>query len=170
MPLATSVNFTATNINAATGNRTAVSGNSLSFDPMSFNSTSQAWFPDHFFAVDVAPSGPGNMNVTVNYTEGNNPNNPAHGLGWKSTATFMKVTGTTETALTAHGPKKMLKDLSGESITTAEISGGFLRTYLGVVTKDQSAAFPDPPTSELFTNADKSGAYDGSLVITATVS
>ena len=107
--------------------------------------------------------------MTLSYTEGANPNNPGHGLGWKSTATFTKVVGSTETSLSSHGPKKMLKDLSGEHVLPSEVSGGFLRVYLGIVSKDPTAPIPDPAASEVFTNADHAGAYDGSLVITATV-
>ena len=170
IPLATSVNIGATRINSADNSRSAVSGTALSFDPMSFNSANQIWLPDHYYSVDVAPgTGAGNVDVTFSYTEGSNPNNPGHGLGWKSTATFMKVAGATETGLSTHGPKKMLKDLSGEHILPSEVSGGFLRVYLGIVSKDPSAPIPDPAASEVFSNADAAGSYDGSLVITATV-
>ena len=170
VPQATSVNMGATRVNSADNSRSAVSGTALSFNPMTFNSANQIWLPDHYFAVDVAPgTGAGSTDVTLSYTEGANPNNPGHGLGWKSTATFMKVAGSTETALSGHGPKKMLKDLSGEHVLPSVVSGGFLRVDLGVVSKDPSAAIPDPSASEVFTNADHAGAYDGSLVITATV-
>lgn len=40
--------------------------------------------------------------------------------------------------------------------------------YLGIVTKDPAAAIPDPASGELFTNADKPGTYDGTLLISAT--
>ena len=172
VPQATSVNMGATRVNSADNSRSAVSGTALSFDPMTFNSANQIWLPDHYFAVDVTPgTGAGSTDVTLSYTEGANPNSgtSGHGLGWKSTATFMKVVGSTETGLSGHGPKKMLKDLSGEHIVPSEVSGGFLRVYLGIVTKDSSQPIPDPAASEVFTNADHAGAYDGSLVITATV-
>ena len=148
----------------------AVSGTTLSFDPMTFDATNGIYLPDHYFFIDIAPSGGSNVDVTLSYNEGANPNAPAHGLGWKATTTFMKVTGSTETPLSALGPKKMLKDLSGEHITPAETSGAFLRVYLGIVTKDPSAAIPDPAASEVFSAADKPGSYDGALVITATTS
>ena len=171
VPTASSVNMTSSSINASNGTRTTVNGTALSFDPLTFNSANQVWLPDHFFSTDLASvGGGGGTDVTVNYTEGANPNNPSHGIGWKTTATFVKVSGTTETPLSAHGPKKMLKDLNAEHITSTELAGGSLRIYTGIVTKDPTASIPDPSTSEVFTNADKPGAYDGSLVITATVS
>ncbi len=169
IPLATSVNMAATSIKSSTGARTAVTSSALSFNPLTFNSANQIWLPDHFYSVDVTPGGAGSTDVTLAYTEGANPNTPGHGLGWKSTATFMKVVGSTETALTTHGPKKMLKDLTAEHVTPAQLGTGFLRVYLGIVTKDPAAVPLDPATSEVFTNADKPGSYDGSLVITATI-
>ena len=67
--------------------------------------------------------------------------------------------------MTTHGPKKLLKDLASEHITVAETTGGFLRVYTGVVTGDASTPAGGVP----FTNADKPGAYNGTLVVTATV-
>jgi hypothetical protein len=171
VPTATSVSITATRVNVANNARTPVTGTTLSFDPMTFNTANQIWLPDHYFIIDVGTTGgAGNTDATFTYTEGANPNSPGHGLGWKSTATFAKVTSSgQETGLTAHGPKRMLKDLNGEHILPAELTDGFLRVYLGIVTKDPSATVPDPASSELFTNADRPGTYDGSLVVTATV-
>lgn len=169
VPLATDVGITASRVSSATGNWTALAGTALNFDPLTFNSTNSAWFPDHYFAIDVAATGAGNTDVTVTYTEGANPNSATtgHGLGWKSTATFMKVAGPTETLLSAHG-KKLLKSVSGEHILPAETSGASLRIYLGIVTKDPNATVADPADAELFTNSDRPGIYDGTLVITAT--
>jgi hypothetical protein len=153
----------------ATAVSSASVNNMLSMDPMTFNTAAQAWFPDHYFTIDTgAPSGFSNMDVVMTYAEGANPNGAGHGLGWKTTATFVKVVGTTETALSMHGPKKMLKDLNGEHILSAETAGAYLRMYVGVVTKDATAAYPDPAQSELFTNADAAGTYSGTLTITAT--
>lgn len=169
VPAATTVSISAFRVNSATNAFTPVSGTSLSLDPMTYSPSLGIYLPDHFFAIDVASSGgSGSPSVTVTYTEGTNPNSPAHGLGWKSVATFVKVIGSTETGISAHGPKKLLKDLSGEQITSAETSGGFLRMYLGIVTKDNSATFPDPVTGEPFTNADKSGGYNGTFLVSAT--
>jgi len=158
-PTATGVNF-----------NTAVNGSTLSFDPVTYRDNIGIYLPDHYFFIDVGPqAGSANVDVTVSYVEGANPNSPSHGLGWKATIVFVKIVGTTETFMSSHGPKKMLKDLSGEHVTAAELSGGgFLRMYMGFVTKDPAAAIPDPAASEVFSAADRAGAYSGSLVITAT--
>ena len=174
IPQATGVAITASSVNPSNNHFTVISGNTLSFNPITFNTANGIFLPDHFFAIDVGSvGGAGIPDVTVTYTEGANPNSPSHGLGWKSTATFMKVTGATgsqtETAMTSHGPKKMLKAISGESIGHAEISGGFLRVYVGIVTKDNTAVIPDPVDSEPFIVSDKPGLYDGTLLVSATI-
>jgi hypothetical protein len=70
-----------------------------------------------------------------------------------------------EVPLTAHGPKKLLKDLASEHITPAEVTGGFLRVYAGILTGDATTPAGGTP----FTNADAPGSYNGTLVVTATV-
>jgi len=174
VPRATGVGINAFKVDSATNAFTPVAGTNLSFDPMVFNTANGIYLPDHYFAIDVAAiGGAGSPDVTVAYSEGANPNSPGKGLGWKSTSTFVKVTGPTgsqtETGLTAHGPKKLLKDLIGEFINDTEITGGFLRIYIGVVTHDPAQRFPDPGSGVPFTNGDNPGTYDGTLVISATV-
>ena len=174
VPAATSVSISAFSVSGTPPVFTAVTGTSLSFNPLTFEPTNKIYLPNHFFAIDVAPvGGAGNPNVSFTYTEGSNPNSPGHGLGFKWTATFVKVTGPTnspvETGIAAHGPKKLLKDLAGETINKTEITGGFLRIYLGVVTLDPNATFKDPTGAEVFSNADAPGPYDGSLLISATL-
>lgn len=171
---ATGVTIAASRVNSSNNQFTAVAGTGLSFNPLTYSAANGIYLPDHYFALDVGTTGGvGTPDVTVIYTEGANPNNPAHGLGWKATATFVKVTGPInaqiETGIASHGPKKLLKSLSGESITKAQISGGFLRIYLGIVSKDLTAIFPDPADAELFTNVDAAGAYNGTLFVSATV-
>ncbi|MCA9409306.1 MAG: hypothetical protein H6755_06220 [Candidatus Omnitrophica bacterium] len=175
IPAATGISITPSQVDSQTNQFSAVSGTNLSFDPMSLDTQNGIYLPDHFFALDIgATGGAGSPTVTVTYTEGANPNSPGNGLGTKATATFVKVEGTgsseVQTGLTNHGPKKMLKNLSGEQVDGSEIAGGFLRIYLGIVTGDPNATFPDPTGSEVFTNADAPGTYDGTLVISGTVS
>jgi|CXWL01.1.fsa_nt_gi hypothetical protein len=166
VPAATGVSITASRVNSATNAFTPVAGTNLSFDPLTFNAINGIYLPDHFFAIDVGVvGGAGAPSVVVAYTEGLNPNNPGKGLGWHSAATFIRVEGTTEVPLTAHGPKKLLKDISSENITSTETTGGFLRVYAGILTGDATT----PATGVPFTNADKPGAYNGTLVVTATV-
>ncbi len=176
VPAATSVGINAFSVKGTPPVFTAVTGTTLNFSPMTLNPAIGIYLPDHFFAIDVVSSGgAGSPSAVVTYTEGANPNNPAHGLGWKSTATFMKVvfvgpnpTDTTESPISAHGPKKLLKDVHGETIASTETAGGWLRVYLGIVTKDATAPIPDPTAGEVFSNADKAGSYDGTLLISAT--
>jgi hypothetical protein len=166
IPAATGASIKASKVNSTTNVFTAVTGTDLSFDPMTFNATNGVFLPDHFFAIDVgAVGGAGTPDVVVTYTEGANPNTGGKGLGWHAAATFVRVEGTTEVPLTSHGPKKLLKDLSSEHVTIAETVGGFFRLYTGIVTGDAST-----PTGGIpFTNADRPGAYNGTLVVTATV-
>ena len=90
-----------------------------------------------------------------------------------ATATFMKAIwdpdGVFEQPLAGHGPKQLLKDVVSEQITNTELAGGWLRMYIGVVTMDPSATYPDPSNAEFFTNSDMPGAYNGSLQISATI-
>ena len=96
----------------------------------------------------------------------------AHELGFKSTATFVKITGPSnaqvENPLTTHGPKKLLKSITaGENITSGEINGGFLRVYVGIYPGADAAI--DAAGGEPFTNGDKSGSYQGTLTVSATI-
>lgn len=173
VPAASGVSITASSVNSTTNVFTTVNGTSLSFDPLTFDTTNHIFIPDHYFAIGVGPAnGAGSTDVTLSYTEGANPNNATggsgHGLGWKTVATFVKLAGTTETPLTSHGPKKLLKSLSGEHITAAELGTGSLRIYLGIETNPTAAG--EPAGAEVISAADKTGSYTGSLVISATVS
>ena len=166
VPAATGIAINASKVDSASNQFSAVAGTALTFNPLIFNSVNGVYLPDHYFAIDIGASGgAGTPDATVTYTEGANPNNPGHGLGWKASATFVKVQGTTETQLAAHGPKKLLKSVNGETISFVEVVGGFLRIYVGINSGDVST----PATGEPFTNGDKSGTYDGTLFISATV-
>jgi len=133
---------------------------------LTFDALNGTYLPNHFFAIDVGViGGAGTPDVTVTYTEGLNPNGAGNGLGWHSAATFVRVETASEVPLTAHGPKKLLKDLASEHITPAEVAGGFLRVYAGILTGDATTPAGGLP----FTNADAPGAYNGTLVVTATV-
>lgn len=172
IPPASGVSIVATEVDAAS-NTFGPAVTELDFDPMAFNSQLGIWLPNHFFAVDVGVTGgAGSVDVTVTYAEGAKPVGQAHGLGFKTTATFVKVTGPqnnqTETELAAHGPKKLLKDIAGgEHITGPELLGGFLRVFVGIFPGDDQSIIG--AGGETFTNADKPGDYDGTLTITATV-
>jgi hypothetical protein len=169
VPAASSVSIAASKVNSSTNVFTPVTGTLLNFDPLSFDNTNKIYLPDHYFAIDIGPNGAGATSATVSYTEGANPNaaTGGHGLGWKTTATFKKIVGTTESDMAAH-PVRLLKTLStAENITSAEIGNGFLRVYLGIVANPTAAGVP--AGAEVFSGADKVGNYTGSLVVSATV-
>lgn len=172
IPSASGISIVATQVDS-TSNEFGPEVSALDFDPMVFNSELGIWLPNHYFAIDVGVTGgAGSTNVTVTYTEGSKPNGQDKALGFKSTATFVKVTGPDddqeETDLVSHGPKKLLKDLiGGEQFTGAELSGGFLRTYVGIFPGDDQGILDDG--GEPFTNDDVPGDYNGTLTITATI-
>ena len=172
VPSATGVSITVDSVNASTNAFTTLpSGTTaLSFDPMTFNTSTNIYIPDHYFALNFAVgAGAGRPDVTVTYNEGSNPNGSTNGLGYKSTATFAQETTSGETLLTAHGPKKRLIDLSGEHVAYTELAtGAYLRIYLGVWTGSTTAP-ADPSNGQPFSNSDAAGTYTGSLVITAVV-
>lgn len=177
IPAATGSNITASSVNAATGAFTplAPTVTTLSFNTgatIPFNSSLGIYTPNQFFALDIAGAGgAGNPDVTFTYSGDTKPAGQVSGLGVKSTATFVKVTGATgaqtETVL-ANGKKRLI-DVTGESVLKTAYAGGFLRVYVGIVTKDPTATPLDPANSEPFTNADAPGAYSGTLLVSATV-
>ena len=159
-------------MNSSTNVFTPVSGTSLSFDPLVFDTTNNIYVPDHYFAINVGPTaGGGSTSVNLAYTEGSNPNSVigGQGLGWKSVATFTKQLSGTETKLTAHGTggKKLLKDVTAESITSTELGAGTFRMYLGVETNPTAPG--EPAGAQVISGADKPGTYTGSLVVSGTV-
>lgn len=168
-----SVGITVNSIDTGSNVWTKVNSTNLSFGSLVLIPSAGIYLPNHFFVIDAAPTGAVNdMQMTYAYQEGSNPNGAGHGLGWKSTATFVKTTGsgntTTDQILTGHG-KKLLKDVVNETITSNETQGGWWRCYLGIVAKDPAANPPDPIQAEPFTASDKPGSYNGQLVVTATV-
>ena len=85
VPLATGVTITASQVDSATNAFTTVAGTTLSFDPMTYDTTNNIYLPNHYFAIDVgAVGGAGAPDVTVTYVEGANPNGATNGLGWHS--------------------------------------------------------------------------------------
>ncbi len=171
IPSATGISITATRVTSS-NNQFGAQVSALDFNPMVFNALNSIWLPDHYFAIDVGSTGgAGSPNVTVTYGSETNPTGQVKGLGFKSTANFVLVKGATgsqtETPLTAHGPKKLLKSLTGENITATELASGFLRVYVGVFPGDDTAILT--AGGEPFTNADKPGTYQGTLTVSATV-
>jgi len=173
VPLANGVSITAVEVDAAT-NTFGSEVNELDFDPLTFDATNNIYVADHYYAIDVGSTGgAGSPDVTVTYTEGSKPSGQTNGLGYKATATFVKIEvdedgDETQTEMSAHGPTQVLKDLTGEDVDSDELEDAFLRLYVGLVTGDDEDVLDDG--GEPFTNADKPGSYDGTLTISATVS
>ncbi len=172
VPAATGISITATRV-AVQGNVFGSAVTAMDFNPLTFNAANGIWVPDHYFAVDVgATGGAGTPVVLVSYGSESSPAGQAKGLGFKSTATFVKVTGTgasqTETSLTTHGPTKLLNQLTaGEVINASEVTGGFFRMYVGVYTGGNATI--DGLGGVPFTNADVPGTYQGTLIVAATI-
>jgi hypothetical protein len=174
VPPATGINIVVDSVNSTgTPVFTQVSGTTLSFDPMTFNSTNNIYVPSIYYALNVSTSGGGGLpDTTVTYTEGSNPNSGSAtqgGLGTKSTATFAQELGSTET-ITALGKKRLI-DLTGtvgHEPYTALASGSYLRVYVGVWTGSTTAP-ADPSNGQPFSNADAPGTYTGTLTVTAVV-
>lgn len=169
VPTASGVTITATEVNASTG----VFGSTvtaMNFGTLSLNSSLGIWLPVSYFAVDVGVTtdGAGAPEVTLTYTEAasDKPTGQTNGLGHKSTATFVAVTGgpapsdQTETEL----DKKLLKDVSGDEILVSE---GFFRAYIAIYTGDDATL--NTAGGEPFTSADEPGDYTGTLTVTAVV-
>ncbi len=178
VPAATGISITVSKVDSKSNVFTALPAGTtaLSFDPMTLNTTTNVYLPDHYFAIDFGVTGgAGTADVTVGYVEGANPNGATNGLGFKSTATFVKeVVGaggvTTETPLGAHGPKKRLADLRvAEHVAYTEVTPGFPRIYVGVWTGNPTATIPDPTNGQPFTTGDAPGTYTGSLLVSAVV-
>ena len=171
VPASTSVGINAFSVTTgATPVKTAVTGTTLDLGQLAFNPSLGIYLPAHYFVIESSlATGAGTQDVTVAYTEGLNPNSATTrgGLGTKANIAFNMVTGpTTEVQVGTHA-KKLLKSLIGapEHITAAEIGSNLLKIYIGINTGDTSM----PAGGEVVTNLDKAGAYDGTLVVTATV-
>ncbi len=174
IPPATSVSFI---VNKVTGPSNAPDfnanpdGNTLKFD-VSFNDTNSIYLAGESFAIDLAPNGVANyQSITFSYTGETVPAGQTNGgLGNHAAITPVKVVGITETQLAGFGVR-----LGGTlpSITNADVAGGFLRVYVGLVTGERTGPLPtDPlkvPGSVPFSGADKTGDYGGTLKITATL-
>jgi hypothetical protein len=144
----------------------------------------QVFLSDHFYSIDVGLMyGPGTpiTQVTVDYNEGNKPfGQTAGGLGTKTTGTFVKKfilpDGSEKSeAIPADlipGLGKMrLIDVQNEGILLTDISPGWLRIYVGLVTKDPAdPVFGSswPANFEVFSPGDVPGNYTGTLIISST--
>ena len=180
LAIAKDLEATVSRVNANTGVWSKRPSSALEFGALNFKSGKDAsdkewmlFLPDYYFAIDVSAKNgslPVDGSIQVTYNEGSNPNAPGHGLGYKATLTYCKTyfasTGdfknnkTTDSIL----GKVLIKD--GFTVPTSAVRADWLRIYVGIVTLDPKASPADPAGAEVFSPADKAGAYSGGLVIT----
>ncbi len=146
---------------------TLVPGTDLAFGNLVYDPDYQIWVANHYFAIDVAGSGgAGNPTTTFTYTNGSNPNapgSPANGLGYKTGATFVKATTQGEVGIYE---KRVLQRVAGLSVGPEQLTGGWLRAYIGILDGDPETM---PFDGQAFTNADQPGIYSGTLLVSATM-
>lgn len=177
VPQANGVSISAIEVNAA-DNKWGSEVNALDFNvggtnQLDYDSENGIWTSDHYYAINVGiVGGAGSISTNVKYVQGATPTGQTRGLGFKSTAKFVKVAMVnneeSETDLSAG--TRILQSLVGSGVTVAQsdISGGYLRIYVGLY--DGADAAINGQGGEPFTNADRPGTYNGTLTITSTVS
>ena len=166
---------------------------SIDFDPLTLETftvtegdvtrTYQAFLPSHYYAIDLGytyGAGSAISSIGFAYAEGANPNaaNPdGGGLGSKATVSLVRkaldsegeelpeeVSDTLET-------KVLLTDIGSASVSMTELAGGWLRVYVGLVTKNPELDASDvefTEEAEVFSPGDIPGGYSGTLTITAS--
>ncbi len=152
----------------------------LNFDTagegMTYDSANNIWTATRFFAIDLSPrDGGGNPapavydNVQLSFTPGSKPAGQSVGLEKKATITAVKVSGSPAVETDLISARNIGAGLP--TINGTDISGGFLRIYVGLATGETTGSPPVPvvPGSEPFTNADQPGTYTGQLTVTATL-
>jgi hypothetical protein len=161
----------------------------LSFDPMTLFTFPQqdttkppflTFLPDHFYSIDMAytyGTGAAITQMSFAFTATEPAGQPVgHGLGVKATASFVRkridpVTGSEATeAATDRINKVLLRDVSTVGVQLTDLNGGWLRVYVGVVTKDPGLPVGDiekTATAEVFSPGDIAGAYTGTLTISS---
>jgi len=156
---------------------------SLSFDPLTlFTFTDAAgrsfkvFLPDHFFSIDMAYTyggGAAISQISFSFAETAKPAGQPNGMGSKATATLVRkrldATGA-EVAETAADriAKVLLADVGTTGATLTQLTGGWLRVYVGVVTKDPALPAGDvekTAAAEVFSPGDLPGAYSGTFTV-----
>lgn len=145
---------------------------------MQYDAVNGIWVGSRFFAIDLSPRDAANNPAPANYGSitfayGSNvvpAGQPStKGLNVKATLTAVRVEGATGSQ--TETPVITSRNIGGTlpSLTNADVTGGFLRVYVGLATGEEVGGFPVAPGSEPFTNGDKPGTYTGTLTITATL-
>jgi len=156
---------------------------SLSFDPLTLlTGTSSAgvpfsvFLPDHFFSIDMAYTYGGGATISqisFAFTGTEPAGQPVgSGLGVKATATFVRkrIVGGVEATETAADriSKVLLGNVDTASVLLSDLSQGWLRVYVGLVTKDPALPAGDvelTSAAQVFSPGDVPGAYSGTLTI-----
>ncbi|KPK97311.1 MAG: hypothetical protein AMJ95_09685 [Omnitrophica WOR_2 bacterium SM23_72] len=155
----------------------------LDFGPLTLytgttDGTSWAVFlPSYFYSVDMAYTYGGGAGITqfsFSYSSDVVPlGQPTDsGLGVKSTATFVRkrmVDGVEVTETPADRiAKVLLRDVGTVNVLLSDLSQGWLRMYVGVVTKDPALPAGDvelTTTAQVFSPGDVPGDYSGILTV-----
>ncbi len=142
-----------------------------------YDATNGIWAPTRFYAIDVSPQtaggdpAPASFNqITFGYTEGNNPNGTSDGLGSKGTVTVVRIDTVTDPddatqliQVETEVDADTFANAASISVSDSDISGGFMRAYVGVSTGETGK--PGAP----FTNGDTPGNYSGTLTLSVTL-
>ena len=131
-----------------------------------------AFLADEYYAIDVSPTGAGQMNVLIQYADTGNPNNdPTKGLGARAIGTVVK-SQTVDPFGELQLERATLLDLHNMQIFASDLENdeggfsGFMRMYVGIASGDLTKLPPEP--LEPFNPGDKSGNYTGTITLTAT--
>jgi len=152
----------------------SVSGGTITYQPLTWDAANHVYQGANYFTFDVTANGSGSVATTVKWTEGTQPANAINKLGTNSSVKFAKETfvsssSTTESAIS--GPF-VLSNATNTAITSGQVSGGWLRVYMGLCTGNTSSAngAVDPAGCKTFGANDPHGSYTGTLSFTSTVS
>jgi hypothetical protein len=156
---------------------------SLNFDPLTlftFDNPNGAPFktflPNHFYSIDMAytyEQGATITQISFQFTSTEPAGQPVgHGLGVKGTATMVRkhlVDGVEATETDADRINKvLLRDVSTVGVPLTTLAGGWLRVYVGLVTKDPALPAGDvelTTEAEVFSPGDIPGSYTGTLTV-----
>jgi hypothetical protein len=172
VPAGSGVGITVNSVNTATGVFTPVTGTTLTYSPLSFNSTNNVFLANNYFTLDVAVTGAGAPQTTVSYVAGSVPTGATSTLGSNSSLAYDKEvytsSSTPPTQSTIPGfPTVVLSSLTtAQTVPYTSVNGGWLRLYMGLCTGNTST---DPAGCKPFSGADAVGSYTGSLTVSAVV-